>query len=135
MSNHDDMNSPNVLDMQEPNLSDRNPNYLEVTLVPMARESGGKKSPSAQRVKRLREHLGYDSQIGFARFLGVSRKRWNNVENGYPISKDIANIICRKVPGMTTDYLYNGSLAGLPFILIQALSDETTRSGHTSPVS
>lgn len=136
MSDHAGINSPNVLDNQEPNLSNRRQNYLDVTLVPMGRESGGSKSPSAQRVKRLREYLGYQSQAGFAVFLDISRKRWNNVENGFPISKDIANILCRKVPGLTLDYLHNGNLSGLPYALAQALGNfAPPRKGTTTPVS
>lgn len=93
----------------------------------MSKESGGKKSPSAQRVRRLREHLGYTRAKDFARLLGISEKRWNNVENGYPISRDVATLICRKIPGMTIDYLYNGSLLGLPFALSQALSEPPSK--------
>jgi DNA-binding XRE family transcriptional regulator len=136
MGHHADMNSPNVLDTQGPNLSNRSQNFLDVTLVPMGRESGGSKSPSAQRVKRVREYLGYSSQKEFSDFLGISRKRWNNVENGFPLSKDIANILCRKVPGLTLDYLYNGSLSGLPHAMAQALGNfAPPLRGTTSPVS
>lgn len=67
---------------------------------------GGKDSKQAKRMRRLREVLGYaESCKAFAEKLEVSEQRWNNVENGYPISKDLAIIVARKFPWVTTDWL------------------------------
>lgn len=99
----------------------------------MGKESGGRKSLTAQRVRRLREHLGYRTAKAFADDLGISEKRWNNVENGYPISRDVADRIRKLVPGITLDYLWNGTKSGLPFALIQALEPPAKESPAEAP--
>ena len=56
---------------------------------------------------------GRGGQQAFANFLGVDRGRWNNVECGAPLSKDMALRIVRKFPGVTLDWLFLGRPEGL----------------------
>ena len=56
---------------------------------------------------------GRGGQQAFANFLGVDRGRWNNVECGAPLSKEMALRIVRKFPGVTLDWLFLGSPEGL----------------------
>ena len=59
-------------------------------------------SDVSKRARRLREAMGFNGRGGqqaFANFLGVDRGRWNNVECGAPLSKEMALRIVRKFPG------------------------------------
>jgi len=67
-----------------------------------------------ERLKRLREALGYETQTAFAERLGISLGRWNNFENGKPLSHEIVTKLLRLVPGLTSDWLYYGRTGGLP---------------------
>lgn len=72
---------------------------------------------------RLRKH--FDSKATARQFaelyLKISEQRWNNVERGLPISKELALTLVRKCPGVTTDWIFNGKLDGLPVHLQRAL--------------
>ena len=71
----------------------------------------------SKRARRLREAMGFNergAQLAFANFLGVDRGRWNNVECGAPLSKEMALRIVRKFPGVTLDWLFLGRTEGLP---------------------
>ena len=71
-------------------------------------ESGGKDSPVAQRLRRLRASMGYKTQEPFAEYLGLEHKRYVNFENGLPLSLSAALQIVQKVPGVSMDWLYLG---------------------------
>ena len=79
--------------------------------------------PVAQRVRRLREAMGYDSPGSFAALLGYSPQRWGNVENGVPLSRDVAFKLVQIVPGLTLDWLYFGKPDGLPMELARRLGE------------
>lgn len=88
-----------------------------------------------ERCKRLRRAMGYDLSNAFAAFLGVSPQRWNNVEIGMPLGRDLAMIVTRKIHGLTLDWLYRGRREGLPLDLAGRLAElpppaskRTTRS-------
>ena len=66
---------------------------------------------------------GRGGQQAFANFLGVDRGRWNNVECGAPLSKEMALRIVRKFPGVTLDWLFLGSPEGLTAEMALALSE------------
>jgi transcriptional regulator with XRE-family HTH domain len=89
----------------------------------------GKGAPTAIRVKRLREVLGFTSTGAFAAVLGYSPQRWGNIENGHPLSIEIAKRLCQKVPGLTLDWLYYGHIQGLPVDLAKSLGELPVPSG------
>jgi len=85
----------------------------------------------AQRVIMLREVLGYSDRGGskaFADFLGVSPQRVNNVESGFPLSRELALLMVRKVPGLSLDWLYLGAAHGLHWELARALADKESKA-------
>jgi hypothetical protein len=55
----------------------------------------------------IRLAYGYDSQIGFANWLGVNVNRFGNVERGYPLSSDLLMILNNRT-GVSSDYLLFG---------------------------
>lgn len=63
------------------------------------------------------------SQTAFAATLKIETKRWNNLERGYPLSKEIAFTIVRRFPDVTTDWLWFGREDGLPVKLQRELAE------------
>ena len=94
----------------------------------------------SKRARRLREAMGFNgrgAQQAFANFLGVDRGRWNNVECGAPLSKEMALRIVRKFPGVTLDWLFLGRTEGLTAEMARALSEPSkgNDAGGDSPSS
>lgn len=85
-------------------------------------------TPVSARLRKLRAHLGFtDSRGGqsaMARWLDISQQRWSNFENSKPLSHEVAMKLCRKVPGLTLDWLYFGKTDGLPMRLARDLEDQ-----------
>ena len=75
---------------------------------------------------------GRGGQQAFANFLGVDRGRWNNVECGAPLSKEMALRIVRKFPGVTLDWLFLGRPEGLTMEMARALSEKGNDAGGDS---
>jgi DNA-binding XRE family transcriptional regulator len=65
-------------------------------------------SPVALRLKQLRVAMGIPSSAAMARKLEISVQHWNNIENGLPLSYDVALKIVTAFPGVTFDWLYHG---------------------------
>ena len=97
-------------------------------------------SDDSKRARRLREAMGFNGrgdQQKFAELLGVDRGRWNNVECGAPLSKEMALRIVRKFPGVTLDWLFLGRTEGLTAEMVLALSEPSkgNDAGGDSPSS
>lgn len=78
------------------------------------------------RAKRLRVTLGYSTVTAFAAFLRIEQKRWYNVENGYPLSKDLALLLVQRIPGLSIDWLWLGRPDGLSLSLARRLGEAET---------
>jgi hypothetical protein len=87
-------------------------------------------SDIAHRLRTLRRVVSGENQTDFALRVGVEVKRWNNFERGYPLSKEVAFLLVRKVPGLTLDWLWLGNEGGLPVKLQREL--EAAGKGSTS---
>ncbi len=81
-----------------------------------------KTSDTALRLAKLREVMGFETQMSFAAFLGVGYERYNNVERGLPLSYRLASIIARKCPGVTTGWLLEGDASTLNAKWLKLLS-------------
>ena len=97
-------------------------------------------SDESKRARRLRETTGFigrGGQQAFANFLGVDRGRWNNVECGASLSKEMALRIVRKFPGVTLDWLFLGRPEGLTVEMARALLEPSkgNDAGGDSPSS
>ena len=80
--------------------------------------------PTAARLKQLRKAMGYTEAAKFARFLGVSKARWSNYENGYPLPREMIFLLCEKINWLTSDWLYFGRTGGLPSERLAELAGE-----------
>src|SRR5262245_47741425 len=70
--------------------------------------------PATQRLRDLREKLGFKKKSEFAKLLGISIARWSNVENGYPISRDVAERLKHGLKNhVDLDYIYSGETGDL----------------------
>lgn len=95
-------------------------------------ESGGKASPTARRIRLLREAEQYPTATAFATKLGITVSRLSNLENGYPLSHDVADRLVRAVPGMSLDWLYYGKEDALPVALRQRLQEALRAEGKST---
>ena len=82
-----------------------------------------------QRITKLWQAMGYPTSRSFAEKLGVSPQRLNNVENGSPLGRDLANKIVQAVPGITTDWLWYGAADGLSGARLRDLGEAATKAG------
>lgn len=87
----------------------------------------------AARVRQLRLALKVGNQAAMAARLDIPFNRYNNVESGYPLSKDMAARIVRAFPGVTLDWLYLGNAGLLPLDLAKSLGEAP--SAITGPSS
>jgi hypothetical protein len=94
-------------------------------------------SDIAKRLSRLRQVVSGENQTAFAARMGIEVKRWNNFERGLPLSKEIAFLLIKKVPGLTLDWLWLGIESGLPIQLQRELTEAgkatTSAKGAKSP--
>jgi transcriptional regulator with XRE-family HTH domain len=67
-----------------------------------------------KRIQMLRRLHGMN-QTEFAAFIGVPYKKWNHYERGYPVSRETAFILRRKITAFkfSTDWLWHGDTRGL----------------------
>lgn len=95
------------------------------------REKGGKWAPHAVRLRVLRTAIFRESTTAFAKRLNVSQQRISNMENGFPLSIDVANKIRLAAPGITLDWLYHGEERAVPMDMIMRLRAEAAKPEHT----
>lgn len=85
-------------------------------------ETGGPTAPTAVRMRTLRIAEGYGNRAKeWAAKLGITPSRLSNIENGLPLSSEVALLTAKKVPGVTLDWLYLGKLDAVPLELRQRL--------------
>lgn len=87
----------------------------------------------AGRLRLLRRAISGENQALFAAKVGIEYKRWNNFENDYPLPRDMAIALVRKIPGLSLDWIYLGRTETLAFPLQREL--ETAGKATTSPAA
>jgi hypothetical protein len=96
----------------------------------MAREKWlGEQAPTALRMRQIQLLLGHETDTAFARDLGISLSRLNNLFHGAPIGKDLAFRLVGRVPGLTLDWIWFGKTDGLSVHLARSLESPTARPG------
>lgn len=66
---------------------------------------------SGQRLSMIRRWAKFENQNDFADHLGIGYTTYNNYENGFPIPHKSALMIVKKLPWVTTDYIYLGAVS------------------------
>ena len=97
------------------------------------KESKENSEDASLRMQAVRYWRTQDNQVAFARLINVEPKRWNNVERGAPVSKDMAFLLVRKFAGLTTDWIFFGKEDGLPMRIQAELADALGKV-RTSPL-
>jgi hypothetical protein len=97
------------------------------------REKGGKWAPHSVRLRVLRCALFDEKSTNFAKRLKVSPQRLGNMENGFPLSIDVANKIRLAAPGITLDWLYHGEERAVPMEMLTRLRKEALKKEHQRP--
>lgn len=80
----------------------------------------------AFRLRTLRYSVAGGDQGAQSRFavqMKIDPKRWNNYERAYPLPRDMAVHLVRRVPGLTTDWLWLGIEDGMPGRLQRELAE------------
>lgn len=77
------------------------------------KQSGGKFSPMATRLRLIRLAEGETNSSRWAKRMGWTLPQLSNYENGVMISRDAAIRMANRVPGLTTDYILRGVTDGL----------------------
>ena len=85
------------------------------------RETGGRFTPTAIRLRAIRRASHVPDRKFFADFLGITVSRLSNFENGFPISRDVQNKIVEKFPWVSRSYLMDGDEASLTGATLQRL--------------
>ena len=92
-----------------------------------------KKGATSRRLKFLRERLGYRKPGRFADYLGISAARWSNVENGFPCSLKIAQLLRKKIAGLDLDWIYYGDPTGLSERMAKLLGEQPPGDENFKP--
>lgn len=80
----------------------------------------------AFRLRTLRYSVTGGDQGAQSRFavqMKIEPKRWNNYERAYPLPRDMAVHLVRRIPGLTTDWLWMGIEDGMPGRLQRELAE------------
>ncbi len=86
---------------------------------------------TARRAAILRLAMGHETQQSFAAFLGVTYQRWNNIENGFPLTHQMAAILAQKT-GISFDWLYSENPAALTVAFAGRLKEAENTLTRTS---
>src|ERR1700730_6347653 len=87
------------------------------------KQSGGKFSPMARRVRLIRLAEGETNSSKWAKRMGWTLPQLSNYENGVLISRDAAIRMADQVPGLTTDYILRGKMDGMTVDLQRRLEE------------
>ena len=74
------------------------------------------------RLSVIRKYVVGDNQAEFARRLGITPSRWNNLERGWPLSMQVALMLVNTVDGLTMSYITHGLTGDMPKPLARQLS-------------
>lgn len=81
-----------------------------------------------RRLVVIRKYAALDNQAEFARILGIKPTRWNNFENGFPLTLRVAFLIIKTIEGITFEYILEGNADRMRATLkrrLEALEEET----------
>lgn len=95
-------------------------------------ETGGRFAPTAIRMRAVRRASAYPTRKAFADFLGITIPRLSNIENGFPISRDVQNRVTTKLPWVSMDWLLYGREGGLTVATLQRLAPLVAEESDTT---
>lgn len=84
------------------------------------------------RLRRLREHLGFKTQVAFASKIGIASNRFAQYEVGTRLLTIEVALAIRGATGCPLDWMYFGDTHGLPAFLQELAIDPLSSSGETA---
>jgi transcriptional regulator with XRE-family HTH domain len=85
------------------------------------KQSGGKHSPMARRLRLIRLAMEETNSSRWAKRIGWSVPQLSNYENGVLISRDAAIKMANNIDGLTTDYILRDKRDGLTLEFLRRL--------------
>ena len=85
------------------------------------RDPKGRFAPTAVRMRAIRRYSAYPTPELFCKFLGIERSRLTNIENGFPVSRDMQDRIVAKMPTISRSFLVDGDEDALTGFTLQKL--------------
>lgn len=123
----------NFLKWQSSNSFDTKKLVIEAASLPMGTtETGGRFAPTAIRMRAIRRASAYPERKDFAQFLGITIPRLSNIENGFPISRDVQDRVIAKLPWVSRDWLVDGNEGGLTVATLQRLAPLVAEESDTT---
>jgi len=120
---HETGSISNFLELQAPNSFDTKKLEIGAGSLPMSTtETGGRFAPTAIRMRAVRRASAHPERKDFAEFLGITVPRLSNIENGFPISRDVQDRVISKLPWVSRDWLLDGNEGGLTVATLQRLA-------------
>lgn len=83
-------------------------------------------------MRAIRRASAYPTPEAFCKFLGITRSRLSNVENGFPISRGLQDIIIAKLPTISRSYLMDGNEDALTGFTLQKLAPLIAEESDTT---
>lgn len=95
-------------------------------------ETGGRFAPTAIRMRAVRRASPYPDRQDFAKFLGITVPRLSNIENGFPLSRDVQDRVIAKMPWVSRSWLMDNDEGSLTGIALQRLAPLVTEESDTT---
>lgn len=95
-------------------------------------ETSGRFAPTAIRMRAIRRASAYPTRRDFAHFLGITASRLSNIENGFPVSRDVENRLIARMPWVSLDWLRNGKEDLLSGAMLQRLAPLVAEESDTT---
>lgn len=83
-------------------------------------------------MRAVRRASAYPERKDFAAFLGITIPRLSNIENGFPISRDVQNRVIAKLPWVSRDWLIDGQEGGLTVATLHRLAPLVAEESDTT---
>lgn len=118
-----DRHNPTFLGYQvpkEPELQN-NPIYFYNSGMPRPIQHMPEPGTQADRVRRIREAMGYQTQKAFAKRYGFSPNQWNNFERGSPVSRMAAQSLAKQIPGLSVGWILENETGSLSLEMARKL--------------
>lgn len=116
-------NNPNSLGNQAPKEPElpSSPIFFNNSGMPRPIVNMPEPGTQADRARRIREAMGYQTQKAFAQRYGFSPNQWNNFERGSPISRMAAQSLARQIPGLSVGWILENETGSLSLEMARKL--------------
>jgi hypothetical protein len=102
-------------------------------------KKAGRFAPTAIRLRAIRRASPYPTPAAFCKKLGITQSRLANAEGGYPIGRQLQDLIVKHLPWISRSYLMDGDERTVSVFTLEKLAplieEESDPSRSRSPRS